>query len=94
MSAWPVTREEIAEFCQAVLADNMPRHGEPWQTIAYYINSGRKRAYRMGREDGAKYGPLDCDSRLKPLVETGTGSIREADESGGAGTAIAQGDLP
>jgi hypothetical protein len=30
------------------------------------------------------------DSRLKPLVETGTGSIREADESGGARSAIAQ----
>jgi hypothetical protein len=39
-------------------------------------------------------GPLTelhgCDSRLKPLVETGTGSIREADESGGAHSAIAQ----
>jgi hypothetical protein len=50
----PITREEIADFCQAVLADNRPRHGEPWDTIALYINRGRLRAYKLGFEDGAK----------------------------------------
>jgi hypothetical protein len=44
----------------------------------------------------ARYSLLEAasDSRLKPLVETGTGSIGEADESGGARRAIAQGQVP
>jgi hypothetical protein len=47
----------IADFCRAVLADNRPRAGEPWDTIANAINAGRKRAYRAGFNAGA----ASCD---------------------------------
>lgn len=40
---WPVTREEIGKFCLTVLdGEDPPRRGEPWETIAGYLDRARR----------------------------------------------------
>lgn len=81
-----ITREDVADFCSAVLADNMPRRDEPFRTIAFYINAGRRRAYAAG---------LAASATGARSAETSSGSGPQDRQSGDAeGSATPKGKTP
>lgn len=78
----PDQEQEQCEFCRG--SGTVEDDGEEIPPFDDAHQEGYSIVGSIAPGNYAHMAEIERDSRLEPLVETGTGSIREADESGGA----------